>query len=102
MREGLAGILDRAGYDVDEAGDLDEALAVLDKGEVDALVVSFRLPPEGCRALLNACEAPPPTVVLNGAVEDLAGMVDDPRVRSVLTRPFPLRDLYEAVEKACT
>ena len=58
--EGLVGILGRAGNDVDVAGDLDEALAILDKREVDALVVSHRLPPDGCLALLDACEDPPP------------------------------------------
>jgi DNA-binding NtrC family response regulator len=102
VREGLSGILGRAGYDVDEASDFDEALAVLDKGEVDAMVASLRLPPDGCLALLDACAAPPPTVVLNGHVEDIEGVVADPRVQSVLTRPFPLKALYEAVEKACT
>jgi len=100
MREGLAGIIGRAGYDVDEAGDFDEALAVLDKGEVDALVVSDRLPPDGCLALLNGCESLPPTVVLNGPAEDISEIAAHPSVRCVLTRPFPLQALYDAIADA--
>jgi DNA-binding NtrC family response regulator len=102
MREGLAGIFGRVGYDVDQAGDFDEALAVLDKGEVNALVVSYRLPPDGCLALLDACEAPPPTVVLNGHADDISGIAVHPSVRTVLTRPFPLQALYDAVAKAAS
>ena len=100
MREGLAGILRRAGYDVDEAGDFDEALAVLDKGEVEALVVSFGFPPDGCLALLDACKTPPPTVELNGPVEDTEMVTADPRVQTVLTRPYPLQALFDAVAQA--
>lgn len=102
MREGLAGIFGRVGYDVDQAGDFDEALAVLDKGEVDALVVSYRLPPDGCLALLDACEAPPPTVVLNGHADDISEIAVHPSVRTVLPRPFPLQALYDAVAKAAS
>ena len=96
----MAGILRRAGYDVDEVRDSDEALAVLDKDEVDAMVVSLRLPPDGCLALLDARGAPPPTVVLNGQAEDTRVVRGDPRVQSVLTRPFPLQALFDAVAKA--
>jgi len=100
MREGLAGIFRRAGYDVDEAGDFDEALVVLDKDNVGALVVSYKLPPDGCLALLDACQSPPPTVVLNGHAENVAAVAAHPTVRSVLTRPFPLQTPYDAVAKA--
>ena len=100
VREGLAGILQRRGYEVDQANDSDGALALLDKGAIDVLVVSLRLPPHGCLALLDACETSPPTVVLNGDMDDTAAISADPRVQSVLTRPFPLQALYDAVAKA--
>jgi len=100
IRDGVAGILGRAGYDVDVAGDFDEALAILDKGEVDALVVSHRLPPDGCLALLDAYEDPPPTVVLDGHADDISKVLAQQSVRSVLTRPFPLQDFYDAVAEA--
>jgi len=100
VRQGLTGVLRRAGYEVDEAGDFDAALAILDKGEVDILVVSSGLPPEGCRALLDACRTPPATVVLKGQLDDTTMLTADPRVRSVLTRPFPLQTLYDAVAEA--
>jgi DNA-binding NtrC family response regulator len=100
VREGLVGILCRAGYDVDDATDLDESLVVLDKGEVQALVVSYRIPPGGCGALFDAREALPPTVLLSGPADDAEGMAADLRVQSVLTRPFPLQALYDAVAKA--
>jgi DNA-binding response OmpR family regulator len=100
MCAGLAGILRRAGFDVDTAIDFDGALAVLDKGEVVALVTSLGFPPEGCLALLDVCKAPPPAVVLNGRVEDTAMVTADPRVQSVLTRPYPLQALLDAVDEA--
>jgi DNA-binding NtrC family response regulator len=100
VREGLVGILRRAGYDVDEAGDADEALAVLDKSEVRALVVSVRLPPDGHLALLAACEGSAPIVLINGSDDDVARLTEDRRVQSVLTRPFPLQALYDAVAEA--
>ncbi|HYA67776.1 MAG TPA: hypothetical protein VED63_03495, partial [Acidimicrobiales bacterium] len=58
------------------------------------------LPPDGCVALLGACESPPPTVVLNGDADDIADVVAQASVRSVLTRPFPLHGFYDAVAEA--
>ena len=100
MRQGLAGILSRAGCDVDTAGDVDESLAALAKTEFDALVLSFGLPPDGCRLLLDGAERLPPTVVLSASTDDVAVVSDNPQVQSVLTSPFPLRAFYDAVEVA--
>ena len=100
IREGLAGILRRAAYDVDEVSNLDEALAVLCKSEIRALVVSVRLPPEGCLPLLSACDGSPPIVLLGGPDDDMAGLTEDERVQSGLTRPFPVQALYDAVAEA--
>lgn len=100
MREGLAGILSRAGYDVDGAGDIEEALALLDKGEVNVLILSSRLPPDGWRSLLDAAETLPPVVVLGDPEDDLAEITADVRVESVLMRMFSLQALYDAVAKA--
>ena len=77
MREGLAGILRRAGYDVDEAGDAEEALVLLDKCEVKALVVSVRLPPDGHLALLAARGGSAPIVLIGGSDDDVAGLTGD-------------------------
>lgn len=100
VRKGLVGILNRAGYDVDDAGDFDEALALLDKADVDALVVSFGLPFDGCRTLLNASDGLPQTVVLRASTDDVAAVSANSQVQSVLTRPFPLQALYDAVAAA--
>ncbi len=94
------GILERAHYIVEGARDFDEAMVVLSTGEVDALVVSFGFPPEGCRSLLEACHELPPTVVLRDVTDDVEALVTDRRIQSVLTRAFPLQDLYDAVAKA--
>jgi CheY-like chemotaxis protein len=100
VRKGLVGILGRAGYDVDDVGNFDQALAVLDEAEVDALVVSFGLPVGGCRLLLDACEALPPTVVLSASTDDVAAVSANSHVQSVLTRPFSLQALCHAVAMA--
>jgi DNA-binding response OmpR family regulator len=100
VRRGLAGILRRAGYDVDEASDFDETRVVLDKGEVDTLVVASDLPPDGYLSLLDAVEVPPPTVVLSSPTDDVTGIAADPRVQWGLTRPFRLQALYDAVARA--
>ena len=100
MREGLVGILSRAGYDVDDAGDIEQALAVLDKGEVDEVIVSSRLPPDGWHALLDARGILPPVVVLGDPGDDKAEITADVRVASVLMRLFSLQALYDAVAKA--
>jgi DNA-binding response OmpR family regulator len=100
MRDGLTGILSRAGYDVDDTGDIDQALALLDKGEVDALLVSSRLPPDGWQSLLDARETLPPVVVLGNSEDDTTEINADVRVESVLMRMFSLQALYDAVAKA--
>ena len=100
MRKGLMGILSRAGYDVDGAGDVDEGLVMLDKVDVGALVVSFGLPADGCRSLLDAAGRLPPTVVLSAPTDDVTALSDDSHVQSVLTRPFRLQALYDAVALA--
>jgi len=100
VREGLAGILERAGYDVDEAGNSDVALVILNQGNVDTLVVNSRLPPNRCGALLERCHGPLPTVVLGESPDDVEGLGADRRVKSVLMRPFKLQALYDAVARA--
>jgi len=100
LREGLVGILQRAGYDVEFASNFDEALVILNHGNVDALVVNSRLPPNGCGALLERCHGPLPTVVLGESTEDVEGLTADRRVKAVLMRPFKLQVLYDAVVMA--
>lgn len=73
-------------------------MVVLNRAEVQALVVSFSLPPNGCGSLLEACYGPLPTVVLGEPTDDIE--VTDRRVQSVLIRPFPLQTLLDAVAKA--
>jgi DNA-binding NtrC family response regulator len=101
VREVISGILSRAGYDVDEAPGHDETLNMLAGGDIDVLVISLRLPPDGCIKLLDACYDPPPTVVL-GEVSDThtRDAIHDRRVVSVLPRPYKVKDLYDAVETA--
>jgi DNA-binding NtrC family response regulator len=98
--QGLAGILRRAAYDVDEAANFDEARASLDKGQIGALVMSIRLPPDGYLPLLAACKGLPPIVLLAGSDDEVGGAAEDWRVGSVLTRPLRLQALYDAVAGA--
>jgi CheY-like chemotaxis protein len=110
VREVVAGVLHRAGFDVATAADAGEAVAVLEKDGMDAIVVSLRLPPGGCIALLDACTQPPPAVVLGGPTGVMHAMVepevraavDDPRVVAVLREPYKLQELYDAVGRAAS
>jgi DNA-binding response OmpR family regulator len=99
IREAIVGVFSRAGYNVEQARDHDETLAMLTRGDVDALVVSLRLPPNGCISLLDACYDPPPTIVLGErSSTDMTTAFNDRRVLSVLPRPYKLKDLYDVIE----
>jgi DNA-binding response OmpR family regulator len=99
LRDGLVGILRRAGYDVEFASNFDEAFAILNKADVDTLVVNSQLPPNGCGALLERCHGPLPTIVLGESTDDVEGLTADRRVKAVLMRPFQLQALYDAVAR---
>jgi len=93
------GILERAGYDVEFASNFDEAFVILNKADVDTLVVNSQLPPNGCGALLERCHGPLPTIVLGESTDDVEGLTADRRVKAVLMRPFQLQALYDAVAR---
>ena len=100
LREGLGEMFGPASYDVDFAENLDEALVVLGRGNVDILVVNSRLPPKGCGALLERCHGPRPIIVIGESTDDVERIMADRRVKSVLIRPFRLPALYDAVVRA--
>jgi FixJ family two-component response regulator len=76
-------------------------LAIMSAHPAAVLIVASQLPSGSYRALLDAIERPPPTIVLGA----LAGIeqttaADDERVISVLAQPWRPRDLYDAIEAA--
>jgi DNA-binding response OmpR family regulator len=98
-REVIGGILQRRGHKVEVAGDVSEARRILESGGVEVLLVSLHLPPNGYQAVLETAGEPPATIVIGEQGRVVPGEVaQDPRVRTVLVRPFSLRSLFDAVE----
>ena len=64
------------------------------------LLVSSDLTADGCLSLLDASKRPPPTIVLSDPTDDMTELAADPRVEWVLTRPFRLQALSDAVARA--
>ncbi|HYU85933.1 MAG TPA: response regulator transcription factor [Kribbellaceae bacterium] len=69
LREGLAGILERAGHDVVAAvGDADALLAYVDRDRPDVVITDIRMPPghsdEGLRAAASIRERHPGIAIL--------------------------------------
>jgi putative nucleotidyltransferase with HDIG domain len=100
IKRGLA----RAGYDCVEAADAKEAMAHLDGGTPDAVVLDIMMPGKSGRELLpeilSAC--PDLAVIMSTAVVDPKTIVDCMRMgaQDYITKPFELDDLVQSVGRA--
>ena len=93
-------MLERQGYVVEVTADASEARSLMSQG-VDLLIVGVNFPPAGYAAVLDHCQATPPTVVIGEMGEPVDQSVrDDPRVDQVLDRPYTLTALLESIEGA--
>ena len=97
----LAHVVQRAGYDVDEAESVASALSALDGTPVDAVISDYVMPGGSGLDLLDAMpDTGIPFVLLTGVME--IGELDDPRVDAVsayLTKPFASHELQELLER---
>ncbi|MHB8681203.1 MAG: response regulator [Acidimicrobiales bacterium] len=101
VRASVADILRDAGYRVEEAADGDEALEVLDREEIGALVLDLRMPRCGGVALLNKLDHPPPVVVVSARdVDTHEKRQIDGKVSAFLAKPVAPARLIEHVRRA--
>ncbi len=101
VRASVAEILRGAGYVVSEAGDVASGLAVLAAAPVAVIVLDVRLPGADGMDLLDAMESSPRVVLMSGMpLAGEAGIGRDPRVYSVVNKPFRPQLLLDAVAGA--
>jgi CheY-like chemotaxis protein len=95
-------VLEGAGYEVDTAGDGQQALSKLEAQRFDLMVLDIMMPVMNGWAVLKhlkAQGAPPPVVVILSAVADVHQALNE-GASACLPKPFQLRDLLNACAKA--
>ena len=103
LREVIASVLERAGYEAAQAADGAEALGRARERPPSLVVLDLEMPVLDGRGFLAACRAEPalaavPVVLTSGLAAEAARLaVDFPAVR-VLPKPFRMRDLLAAVD----
>jgi len=102
VRVGVSGILRRAGYAVDMAEDAMEATWIIEATpDLAAIVIAADFPPGGVEAFLEGFDPGPPAVVVAPVYgEAHLRIYENPQIRAVVPRPFPLRVLLDKVELA--
>lgn len=101
LRSSVAEILRRAGYEVEEAADGVEALALLATRSVGAMLLDLRMPRCGGMAVLDALVDPPPVVVVSAHdLEEAERVRLRSKVMAVLKKPVPPAELLEWVAAA--
>jgi two-component system, OmpR family, response regulator PrrA len=101
IRSSEADILRQAGYEVEEAADGVEALALLATRRVGAVLLDIRMPRCNGVAVVDALVDPPPIVVVSAhqlEESDLARMGH--KVVAVLKKPVPPAQLLDRVAAA--
>ena len=98
LRSSVAEILRHAGYEVQEAGDGVEALALLASRPIRAVLLDLRMPRCSGTALLDALVDPPPVLVVSAHhLEESERARLGPKVVAVLKKPVPPAQLLERV-----
>lgn len=96
--------LSDAGFDAIEAGDLDQAHKIIDKGSADIVLLDVMLPDGSGLTLLDriSLENPSPPVILITAFGEVEMAVDAMKkgAQDFLQKPLDLERLVQAVEKA--
>src|SRR5262245_46311526 len=104
MRAGVAEVLTRGGFAVEQAGTGEEGLARLEQGGIDLLVTDLRMPGIGGLELLRQATAAgtaPPAIVItaHGTVEDAVASMKLGAF-DFLTKPFSPADLLHLAGRA--
>jgi CheY-like chemotaxis protein len=102
MRETLVDILEAAGYDVVAAGDGDAALATVNAGDVDVVVMDVQMPKQDGVSVLGQLRPPPPVVIMMTAyaLEERLRAAVDSNAFAILHKPFAVGRLLSLVASA--
>lgn len=101
VRSTVAEILRGAGYQVTEAPDGNAALALLDAGTSDVMILDVVMPERDGIALLEALPTPPVTIMISG--HDLEVDAQErvgSKIFAMLEKPFRPERLIEMVQAA--
>jgi CheY-like chemotaxis protein len=104
IRALVARVFLRHGFEVETASDGVEAIAALDGGSYDLLLLDLMMPRiDGIGVIehLTQRQQPAPcVVVMTAAVPDILKRMDRAQIAAVITKPFELADLLNAAETA--
>lgn len=106
IRALVARVFQRRGFDVETATDGVEAIAALDAGDYDLMLLDLMMPRvDGIGVIDHLTKRDgdrplPATVVMTAATPDILKRLDRSAVTSVITKPFELADLLAAGEAA--
>ncbi|MFN8542704.1 MAG: sigma-54 dependent transcriptional regulator [Candidatus Binatia bacterium] len=97
MRQGLAEVLGRGGFGVEQAGTAEDGLARLERGGIDLVLADLRLPGMSGLELLGemrrvGAEAPTVVISAHGTIEDAVAAMKLGAV-DFLSKPFSPSDL---------
>lgn len=103
LRQAIADVLKKQGYNVIEAGGGHEAFEKFKASTVDVVVTDVRMPGgDGIELIKNIKQREPgmPIVLFLSASQDLSTEeAHDIGVAAILAKPFPKNDLLEAVKR---
>ena len=104
MQEFLEIFLRREGYEVETAGDVDTAVAILESNEIDLIITDMQMPEKtGLDLILEAREVAPEAIVVvitAFATTDSAISAMKEGAYDYLTKPFKVEELRLVLEKA--
>jgi CheY-like chemotaxis protein len=102
MLETLTEILDAAGYTVTAVGDGDAALAEIQTGRYDVVVMDVRMPGrDGVSVLVDSGAPPPPVILMTAyALEERLREARANQVHAVVQKPFAAPYLLDLVASA--
>jgi len=101
VRTSVAAILRSSGYEVIEAADGEDALAMLDRHDVKVVILDVRMPRLDGIGVLDALDEPPAVVLMSAHVlaADVRARIEE-KVVSFLQKPVPPRRLLDEVAAA--
>ena len=104
LRESLKSILETEHYEVVEAVDGEQAVAMLQRLAVDVLLLDLHMPGRDGVTVLRQTEVPPPIVIVHSAFEyynpdEVSSMVGA-KIFRALRKPVPPPELIAAVHQA--
>jgi two-component system, cell cycle sensor histidine kinase and response regulator CckA len=108
LREAVAKVLRKTGYEVCEAADGDAAIDLLraNRGKIDVILLDMTIPGASSEEVVaEATKSNPDTrVILTSAYsqEMFADAVSAPQVRSFIRKPFRLADLVKTLRRSVT